>query len=103
MSKKALQLGFCVLVLAALAVFDAPAIQAAGFDFSYSQTATGSSWAEACSKAVQKIKNYCDSYGPITTDRHPPIPIYGPGLTIIDYVYPCTATATYCQIFKPLS
>ena len=96
MSKKPLQLGFCLLVLAALA-FTAPAAQA--IDFRYSQTVTGDSWAEACGKAVQKIKNYCDSYGPITVDRHPPIPIYGPGLTIIDYVYPCTATTTYCQIF----
>lgn len=94
--KKALQLGFCLLVLAALAGLT-PAVQA--FDFSYSQTAIGGSPTQACNNAVQKIEDYCDRHGPITTDPGGCKPLWGPDGSVIGWVCSCTATATYCQIF----
>lgn len=96
MTKKALQLGFCLLVLAALA-FTAPAAQA--FDFSYSQRGVGGTMAHACDNAVQKIKDNCDAYGPITTDPIFCKPLYLADGTFVGYACSCEATTTYCQIF----
>lgn len=94
MIRKALQLGFCLLVIATLA---APPARA--FDFSYTESGVGSSMAQACNNAIEKIKDRCDSYGPITTDPISALPLYGPDGKLIGYVYLCEATTTYCRIF----
>jgi hypothetical protein len=97
MTKKALQLGLCLLVIAALAAFTAPAAQA--FDFSYSQRGLAGTMAQACNNAVQKIKDNCDAYGPITTDPIFCKPIYTAEGDLAGYACSCEATTTYCQIF----
>lgn len=96
MSRKALQLGFCLLVLAALATFNSPAAQA--IDFSYTQSGVGSSMAKACNQAIQKIKDKCDSYGAITTDPGVCGYIFGPNGSIEGQICTCEATAAYCRI-----
>jgi hypothetical protein len=101
MTRKALQLGFCLLVLAVLAAFTAPAAQA--FDFSYTQTGAGGTMERACDNAVQKIKDNCDRYGPITTDPGFCRPLWGPDGTLLGWVCTCEATAAYCQILAPPS
>lgn len=97
MTKKAVRLGFCLLVLAALAVFPTQVAQA--FDFSYSQTGVGGSPAQACNNAIQKIEDNCDRHGPITTDPGGCKPLWGPDGSVIGWICTCKATATYCQIF----
>lgn len=95
MSKKALYLGFCLAVLAALTTLPAPAVPAP----SYSQTGTGGTMALACSNAVQKIKNNCDLHGTITTTQGSCQPLHDFNGNVIGYVCTCTATASYCVNF----
>ena len=94
MSKKVLQLGFCLVVLAALAAFTAPAAQA--IDLSYTQSGVGGTMAQACNNAVQKIKNNCDKYGTVTTDPGACWPLYGLDGNLLGYACTCEATASYC-------
>lgn len=96
MSKKALQLGFCLAILAAT-LFNAPAAQA--IPFSYSQSGVGGTMAQACNNAVQKIENNCDFHGPITTDPGSCKPLWGLDGQIIGYVCTCTATTSACGKF----
>lgn len=96
MSTKTRQLGLCLLVIATLAAFATPAAQA--FDFSYTESAVGGTMPQACSNAVQKIKDKCDAYGPITTDPISCRPIYDFNDNIIGYACICEATTTYCRI-----
>jgi hypothetical protein len=100
MNRKILQLGFCLLVLAALATFNAPAVQA--IPFSYSQSGVSGTMAQACSNAVQKIKNNCDFYGPITTTQGSCKPLWGIDGQVIGTVCTCTATTTACGNINPL-
>jgi hypothetical protein len=94
MSRKILQLGFSLVILAALTAFDAPAAQA--IDLSYTQSGVGGTMAQACNNAVQKIENNCDIHGPITTNPGSCKPLWGLDGQIIGYVCTCKATATYC-------
>jgi hypothetical protein len=96
MSTKARQLGLCLLVVAALAAFAAPAAQA--IDFSHTEVSLGGSKEQACNNAVQKIKDRCDSYGPITTNPGACKPIYNSDGLIVAEACTCRATTTYCVI-----
>jgi hypothetical protein len=93
MSKKILQLGFCLVILAALAAFDAPA---QAIDLSYTQSGVGGTMAQACNNAIQKIENNCDRHGPITTDPGSCKPLWGIDGSVIGQVCTCKATASYC-------
>ena len=96
MTKKALQL-VCLVAIAALAAFTAPAAQA--FDLSYSQTGIGKSKAEACNNAIQKIADNCDEYGAITTDPLFCKPLYTAEGEYLFDACACKATATFCRNF----
>jgi hypothetical protein len=96
MTRKSLQL-FCLVAIAALAAFTAPAAQA--FDFSYSQSGIGKSMPEACNNAIQKIADNCDQYGAITTDPGFCKPLYTAEGEYIFDVCTCKATATFCRNF----
>lgn len=95
MSRKALQLGFCLVILAALTTLPAPAIPSP----SYTQSGVGGTMAQACNNAIQKINNNCDFHGPITTNPGSCKPLWGPDGTVIGQVCTCSATATYCGNF----
>lgn len=99
MSRKALQLGFCLAILAALAAFDAPAAQA--IDLSYTQSGIGGTMAQACNNAIQKIKDNCDRHGTITTDPGRCLPLWDLNGNVIGYACTCEATASYCVNFIP--
>jgi hypothetical protein len=94
MSKKVRQLVFCLFASAVLA---APAAQA--FDFSYTQSGVGSTMAKACNNAIQKIDDYCEAYGPITTDPGSCVPLWGINGEFLGYVCTCEATTAYCRKF----
>lgn len=100
MTQKALQLGF-LLAVAALAAFVAPAAQAV--DFSYTQSGMGGSMDQACDNAVQKIRDNCDAYGPITTDPGACRPIYTAEGELAGYACTCKATTTYCRVYTSQS
>lgn len=95
MSRKALQLGFCLAILAVLTALPASAIPAP----SYSQTAVGGTMAQACNNAIQEIKNDCDVHGTITTTPGSCKPLYDFNGNLLGYVCTCTATASYCANF----
>lgn len=101
MTRKALHLGFCLLVLAALGAFTAPAAQA--IDFSYTQSGVGGTMDQACNAAIENIKDDCDRYGTITTDPGGCRWLYGLDGQVIGRVCTCEATAAYCQILIPPS
>ena len=98
MSRKALQLGFC-LAIAALAVFTAPAAQA--LDFSYTQSGVSNTMAKACNQAIQRIEDRCDIHGVITTDPQRCDPLYDLYGNYDGQICLCKATATHCGILNP--
>lgn len=97
MSKKALQLGFCLAILAMLTTLPAPAAPAPSL--TYTQSGVGGTMAQACSNAVQKIKDNCDIHGTITTDPGSCKPLYDFNGNLLGYACTCTATASYCGKF----
>lgn len=99
MSRKALQLGFCFLALAALAAFNAPETQA--FDFSYTQSGVSNTMAKACNQAIQRIKDRCDIHGAITTAPRGCDPLYDLYGNYAGQICRCEATAAYCGIQNP--
>lgn len=94
MSKKALQLGFCVLAIAAL--FAVPAMATPAPSFGYTQSGVGGTMDLACNNAIQKIKDNCDFYGPISTDPGRCRPLRDFNDQIIGYVCTCEATTSAC-------
>jgi hypothetical protein len=94
MTRKALQLGLCLLATSALAAFDAPAARA--IDLSYTQSGVGGTMAQACNNAIQKIENNCDMHGSITTNPGSCKPLWGIDGSVIGQVCTCKATASYC-------
>lgn len=96
MSKKALQLGFCFLAIAALSAVPAMALPAP--QFGYTQTGVGGTMEQACNNAIQKIKDNCDFFGPITTDPGRCLPLKDFNGEILGYVCTCEATTNACGI-----
>ena len=94
MSKKALQLGFCFLAIAALSVVPALAVPAPSFG--YTQSGVGGTMDQACNNAIQKIKDNCDFFGPISTDPGRCLPLRDLEGQIIGYVCTCEATTSAC-------
>lgn len=99
MSRNVRQLASCLFVLAALAMFSAPAARA--FDLSYTRSGVGGTMAQACNNAIQSIKDDCDVYGPITTNPIHCLPLYGPGGVYLGKVCTCEATTTSCANYAP--
>lgn len=96
MTKKALQLGFCILAIAALSA--APAM-ATPPSLAYTLRGVGATMEQACSNAVQRIQDYCDFFGPISTDQNRCLPLYGVGGQLLGYVCTCDATTPICGHF----
>ena len=100
MSKKVLQLGFCILAIAALSAVPALALPAPSFG--YTQSGVGPTMDQACTNAIQKIKDNCDFYGPISTDPGRCLTLRDINGEIMGYVCTCEATTTACGIRLPL-
>jgi hypothetical protein len=98
MSKKALRLGLCLLVLAALCALPASASEAP-ISLSYTQSGVGGTMEQACNNAIQKIKDYCDVFGPITTDPGRCWPLYDIYGEFVGFACTCEATTSYCGKF----
>jgi len=94
MVKKALQLGFCFLVIAALSAGSAVAAPAPSFG--YTQSGVGGTMEQACQNAIQKIKDNCDFFGPITTNEGRCLPLRNAEGQVIGYVCTCEATTNAC-------
>lgn len=100
MSKKALQLGFCLFAVAAL--FAAPVLAETAPSFGYTQSGVGPTMDQACANAVQKIKDNCDIHGPISTDPGRCLPLWNLQGEVIGYVCTCEATTFACGNFAGL-
>ena len=100
MSKKVLQLGFCLLAVAALSVV--PAVAEPAPSFGYTQSGVGGTMNQACANAVQKIKDNCDVHGPISTNPGRCLPLWGADGEVLGYVCTCEATTFACGKFAGL-
>jgi hypothetical protein len=102
MSMKFRQLAFCLLAVAALVTFAAPATQATPApQLSYSVTGLSGSPAAACANATAMINDRCDVHGPITTQSLGCSPLWGPNGEVIGQVCRCKATTSWCGILTP--
>jgi hypothetical protein len=96
MSRKTLQLGFC-LCLVALAAFSTVPVQAAEAPFlGTTKSGVGSTMDKACAQAIQNLKNYCGIIAPPTTNPGGCSPLYGLDGQVIGQVCRCEATTLSC-------
>lgn len=96
MSRKTLQLGFC-LCLVALAVFSPVPVQAAeAVNPGTTKSGVGSTMDLACAKAIQNLKDYCGIIAPPTTNPGGCSPLYGLDGQVIGQVCRCEATTFAC-------
>lgn len=93
MSKKALQLGFCLLLLA-LSAIPAPASETQ--QFGYTKSGVGSTMEQACSNAIQNLKDACGIIAPPTTNPGRCWPVENLEGQIVGYICTCEATTLAC-------
>lgn len=100
MSKKALQLGLCLLAIAALSA--APALAAPAPSLGYTQSGVGSTMDQACTNAIEKIKDNCAVHGSISTDPGRCLPLWDLNGNVIGQVCTCEATTLFCgRLLQP--
>lgn len=98
MSKKTLQLGFCLCLLALAAFLPAP-VQAewvANPNPGVTRSGVGGTMDQACANAIQNLQNYCGIMAAPTTDPGRCLPIRNLEGQIIGYACTCEATTFAC-------
>jgi hypothetical protein len=96
MSRKALQLGFCLCLLALATLSAFPAQAAQDFNFGYRETGVGGTMDQACSNAIQELKDRCGIIAPPTTNPGRCLPVKNLEGQIIGYICTCEATTFAC-------
>ena len=98
MSRKTLQLGFCLCLLALVAFSAVPVpVQAAEAPFlGTTKSGVGSTMDKACAKAIQNLKDYCGIIAPPTTNPGGCSPLYGLDGQVIGQICTCEATTFAC-------
>lgn len=98
MSKKTLQLGFCLCLLALAAFLPIP-VQAewiANPNPGTTKSGVGSTMDKACANAIQNLKDYCGIIAPPTTNPGGCSPLYGLDGQVIGQICRCEATTFAC-------
>ena len=96
MSRKALQLGFCLCLLALTALSAFPAHAAQDFQFGYTKSGVGGTMEQACNNAIQNLKDACGIIAPPTTDPGRCWPVENLEGQIVGYICTCEATTLAC-------
>lgn len=96
MSRKTLQLGFCLCLLALAAFLPVPVQAAEAPFFGTTKSGVGSTMDQACAKAIQNLKDYCGIIAPPTTDPGGCSNLYGLDGQVIGRVCRCEATTLSC-------
>lgn len=98
MSRKTLQLGFCLCLLALAAFLPVPvaAEWVQNPNPGTTRSGVGSTMDQACANAIQNLKNYCGIMAAPTTDPGGCTPIYNLEGERIGQVCRCEATTFAC-------